>query len=81
MVETNGGDMDAEDLMVFRLWATGIVCAFVLALAVAGCLHYETNILPLRMAEKGYCHVPYPTGAATTKWIWQPCPGLPKVER
>lgn len=44
----------------------------VLLLSIVGCNHYQQNIVPMKMAENGYCwkYTPTPTGYVTA---YQPC--------
>lgn len=54
-----------------RVWATFVLCVSTLILFQMGSCFYHGNILPARMAERGYCEVGRDKEGFSLGW--QPC--------
>jgi hypothetical protein len=67
--QLEGVGMDSEDRFWVCFW---VICAVVFLAAIAFAF-YDSQILPQRMADKGYCQqlVSVPNQAAVV--LWQPC--------
>lgn len=61
-----------------RMYATILLLAFLLGLTVVGCIHYNYNILPLKMAEKNMC---YFKSSSQEFGSYQPCAWVHALER
>jgi hypothetical protein len=87
MTYANGGSgrTPSDGEVLGRVFATAIVCGFVLLVMQVGSCGYEKVILPQRMADKGYCQQAALARSNNENHtyavaVWRPCQEKVKVE-